>query len=173
MNWDEDLQLSLKAESIQDDIYRSIWPVKEVVRFKHEDDKVLDIRYHIDVEVRMDNGICLLGQEKALRYRFSHYNTFTIEFYQNANTKEGGEFFNLGAQFYLHGYWNEGESGLCKWYIIKIFDFLEFLKSNDIKTLEAYTKTTGGSRASFFCVDYKKIPSKFIYAKYEPHTQRL
>lgn len=168
MTWDEDLKLSIKAEGVQDDIYRSLWPVSEIVRFKHEDDKILDIRYHIDVEVRMTNGTCFLGQEKALRHKFSHYNTFTIEFYQNAQTKELGEFFNLGAQFYLHGYWNEEEDKLEKWYLIKIFDFLEYLKGNTLDTLEAYTKTTGSSNASFFCVDYKKIPKKFIYAKHEP-----
>ena len=164
MTFKEDLELSLKAQPLQDEIYKSVWPIKEIIRFNRDEDKILDIRYHIDVEVRLENGIAFLGQEKALRYKFASYNTFTMEFYQDRQVKERGEFFNLGAQFYLHGYFNEAEDGFCKWYLIKVFDFLESLKNNKIETLEAYTKPSSGN-ASFFYMPYDRIPRRFIYAK--------
>ena len=163
MTFAEDLALSEKAKPIQNEIYKSIWPVKEITRFERDEDKILDIRYHIDVEVEMDNGISFLGQEKALRHEKATFNTFTMEFYQNRHTKEKGEFFNLGAQFYLHAYWNEQEDGFCKWYLIKVFDFLEHLKKTSIETLEKYTRPST-SKASFFYVNYNKIPERFIYS---------
>lgn len=164
MTFKEDLELSEKAQPIQDAIYSDIWPVEKIKRFTKEDEKILDIQYHIDVEVKLRNGTMLLGQEKALRHKFAWYNTFTLEFYQNRHTKEKGEFFNLGAQFYLHGYFNKEEDGFCKWYLIKIFDFIEHWKKLPAEALEQHTKPST-SNASFFCIDYDKIPNKFIYAK--------
>ena len=54
--------------------------------------------------VKLPNGSQLTGQEKALSYSYSKYNTFTMEFYQNRSTKEQGEFFKIASQFYLSGY---------------------------------------------------------------------
>ena len=116
------------------------------------------------MELVLTNGIKLLGQEKALRFKFASFNTFTIEFYQNRYTKEHGEFFNLGAQFYLHSYWNEDESGFLKWYFIKIFDFLAHLKTKPIQELEIQTKPST-SLASFYYIKYNQIPELFIYSK--------
>lgn len=165
MSFKEDLELARKAEKYQDDVYRSLFDSVNVTRFDDRSHKkILDIEYHIDVELKLDNGVQLLGQEKALRNNFSKFNTFTMEFYQNRFTKEQGEFFNLGAQFYLHGYWNKNYNGLEKWYLIKIFDFLTHLKKTSIDTLEKFTRPST-SRASFFYVNYNKIPDEFIYAK--------
>ena len=164
MVWEEDRLLAEKAIPYQNIIYHNVFDISAINRFQREDNIILDRQYHIDVELVLTNGIKLLGQEKALRYKFSHYNTFTIEFYQNRHTKEMGEFFNLGAQFYLHGYWNKDETGFLKWYFIKIFDFLTFLKKQPIKSLESHTKPST-SRASFYYMNYNDIPSDFIYSK--------
>jgi hypothetical protein len=171
MGFNEDLQLSEKATEHQDNIYKELFPGCIVRRLRHEDGIILDRKYHIDVEVELVNGIKLLGQEKALRNKWASMDTFTIEFYQNAATKERGEFFNLGAQFYLHGYWNNKEDGLCKWYLIKIFDFLTHLRKEEIGILERMTLTTGGSRASFLKVGYSRIPCEYIYASHRITTQ--
>ncbi len=168
MNWNNDLKFSENAEQYQDELYRNVFPIKKITRFPNC--HVLDRNYHIDIELEMINGIKLLGQEKALRKQFSEFNTFTIEFYQNRFTKEKGEFFNLGAQFYCHGYLNgnlpEDTTGFIKVYIINIFDFLEQLKQKPIKELEKKTKPSTG-KASFYFINYNDIPSKFIYFKKE------
>ena len=108
MSFNDDLELAEAAKPIQDKVYRYIFndDLMNIKRFSKEERHVLDIEYHIDIELEFVNGIKLLGQEKALRYKFIDFNTYTIVFYQNRRTKEKGEFFNLGAQFFLHGYLN-------------------------------------------------------------------
>jgi len=170
MSWKKDLELSYKSQSYADTIYKKVFPVQQIKRTVKRDengtfeDEFLDRRMHIDVLLRLKNGITLTGQEKVLRNKFSRFNTFTIEFYQNRFTKEKGEFFNLGAQFFLHGYWNVNEDGFEKWYIIKVLDFLLYLRRFSIQELQRHTKKSSG-RASFFCVKYEEIPQDFIFAK--------
>lgn len=168
MSWEDDKQFSDGVRIYQDELYKRIFPIKNIIRFSKEDRHILDKDYHIDIELEMNNGIKLLGQEKALRKKFSEFDTFTIEFYQNRFTKEKGEFFNLGAQFYCHGYMNgdtlEDTTGFLKVYIIRIFDFLEQLKKHSIKELEHWTKPSSGN-ASFYHIKYSDIPEEFIYFK--------
>ena len=160
----EDFALAQKAIPYQNDIYKEVFPVTNIVRYEQDDNRILDIKYHIDVELELQNGIKLLGQEKALRFCFAKYNTFTMEFYQDRYKKEPGEFFNIGAQFYLHGYWNKNYNGFCKWYIIKLFEFLTHLKDMNISYLETNTRPST-SRASFYYINYNHIPIEFIYAQ--------
>lgn len=160
--FNKDYQLSLKARAIQDKIYKSIWDLSDIKRYERKDEVILDIKYHIDVELNLANGTKLLGQEKALRNQFSHYNTFTVEFYQNRHTKEPGEFFNLGAQFYMHGYFNKEETLLEKWVMVDLLRFLDYCKKYTIKELERFTKPST-SNASFFNIDYKLIPKELIF----------
>ena len=162
--FEEDWALAQRAIPYQDNIYRDVFPVANIVRYNRDDEIILDIKYHIEVEIELRNGIKLLGQEKALRACFAKYNTFTIEFYQNRRIKEPGEFFNIGAQFYLHGYWNDKGDGFCKWYMVKLFDFLAHLKKIDITELEARTRPST-SNANFFYINYNDIPNEFIYAR--------
>jgi len=168
MSFNDDLELAEAAKPIQDKVYRYIFgdDLMNIKRFSKEERHVLDIEYHIDIELEFVNGIKLLGQEKALRYKFIDFNTYTIEFYQNRRTKEKGEFFNLGAQFFLHGYLNGNEpeeiTKFSKCYFIKIFDFLEWLKNKPIELLEKQTRPST-SRASFYYIKYNKIPKEFIY----------
>lgn len=170
MTFGDDFEFSLAAQPLQDKIYKYIFKdyLKNITRFPKSDKRhILDINYHIDVELEFINGIKILGQEKALRYKFRNHDTFTIEFYQNKDTKEKGEFFNLGAQFYLHGYLDGDEpkeiTKFLKCYFIKIFDFLEWLKKKSIEELEKNTRPTQGSRASFYWIIYNDIPREFIY----------
>lgn len=173
MTWKDDLEFSQGVQQYQNDIYRKAFPIKNITRFSKEDRHILDTNYHIDIELELDNGIKLLGQEKALRNKFSGFDTFTIEFYQNWQTKEKGEFFNLGAQFYCHGYMNgdtlEDTTGFDRVYLIKIFDFLEWLKEKPIEELEKNTNWSSG-RASFYYIKYSDIPREFIY--YQEYHQK-
>jgi hypothetical protein len=176
MSFERDFQLSEQAQPYQNKIYQNVFPVDEVVRYQKGEDNerhVMDRYHHIDVEVVLQNGSKLLGQEKALRNRFASYNTFTIEFYQNEHTKERGEFFNLGSQFYLHSYWNKEQNGFVKWYLIKVFDFILWLKEKPIEELEQQTRSPGSSRASFYYIDYADIPERFIYESHKDESTGL
>jgi len=176
MSFEHDLQLSERAQQHQDEIYQKVFPVSDVVRYQKGDEDerhVMDRHHHIDVEVVLNNGSKLLGQEKALRNKFASFNTFTIEFYQNVHTSERGEFFDLGSQFYLHSYWDSDGTGFCKWYLIKVFDFMLWLKDKPIEELEQQTRCPGSSRASFYYIDYGDIPDRFIYASHEDYSPGL
>lgn len=177
MSFSKDLELARKAEQYQNELYQDLLPIADIIRYQQEDEgdrHVMDREHHIDVVLKLSNGAKLMGQEKALRNKFAKYNTFTIEFYQNRHTKERGEFFNLGAQFYLHGYWNSQESGFCKWYLIRVFDFMNWLKEKSIEELEAQTRAPGSSNATFYYMDYEDIPNEFIYASHKnPNPQSI
>jgi len=168
-HWEIDKEWSEKAMPIQDKVYRYLWPgLMGITRFRKGDVRhELDKYYHIDLQIALDNDIKILGQEKMLRQEKAHFDTFTIEFYQNRHTKEQGEFFLLAAQIYLHGYGNSsvtaGLTHFDKWYLIKCFDFLESLRGIPIEELEKTTKPSTG-RASFFYIPYKDIPEEFIFA---------
>lgn len=178
MTFDIDYEFSLAAQPLQDKLYRYIFKdcLKNITRFSKEDRHILDIKYHIDIELEFINGIKILGQEKTLRKQWSNLNTLTIEFYQNRFTKEKGEFFNLGAQFFLHGYVDgnipEEITRFLKCYFIKIFDFLDGQKRKPIEELEKNTRPTKGSKASFYWIRYDDIPREFIYWHFE-HGKEL
>jgi len=175
MGFEKDLELSEEAQQYQDAIYESLLPVDNIVRYqKGEPDNrhIMDKEHHIDVEVVLQNGSKLLGQEKALRHSWASFNTFTIEFYQNRFTEEKGEFFDLGAQFYLHGYWNKSKTGFCKWYMVKVFDFIEWLKNKPLDELEEQTRGAGSSNASFYYIDYSNIPDRFVFASHEENENQ-
>jgi len=163
-----DFNLAVKAEQYQDNIYKSIFPDCTIQRYKKGDDRhQLDIEHHIDAQITLSNKSRITIQEKALRHQFIKYNTFTIEFYQSRYDKEPGEFFNIASQYYLHGYWNSTETGLEKWYLLKIFDLLNYLKSKPLAELERKVRPTYNSRASFYAINYNDIPREFIHSFYD------
>ena len=175
MNYfDEDTELSKAAMPLQDAMYKYIFKgmIDKIERFKKGEERhILDVNFHIDIILKLKNGISLLGQEKALRKKHSGHNALTIEFWQDRFEKIEGEFFNLGAQFYSHGYLNGNApdeiSCFEKFYIIKVFDYLESLRRVPLEELEKRTKPTGRSRASFYYINYDHIPKEFIYYQME------
>jgi hypothetical protein len=170
MAWANDYAISQDSKQYQDDIYRELFPIRNIIRFEREDSNILDRKFHIDVCLELENNTRLLGQEKALRNKFSNFDTFTIEFYQNRFTKEKGEFFHIAAQFYLHGYRDgdgiEDTTKIKKWYFIKLFDFIEWLKDKPLEELEKQTRPST-SNASFFYIKYNDIPTEFIYRSHK------
>jgi len=172
MSFKDDLAVCEAAQPYQDDVYQHLFPVEKITRYqKGSDDErhILDRIHHIDVELEFRNGITITGQEKALRNKFAHFNTFTVEFYQVDSVKEEGEFFNLGAQFYLHSYLNAERTGLSKWYLVNVLRLFDWLMHKDKQTLEEHTKSTGSSRASFFNIDYQKLPQSVVYASHKQY----
>ncbi|GAI82046.1 unnamed protein product [marine sediment metagenome] len=201
MSWGDDKALSIKSYPYVEKIYYDIFPIKNITRFDKNDKRhILDIKYHIDVELELENGIKLTMQESVLRSECSLFDTFTMEFYQNRNDyeietpdgtimkpKEKGEFFLIAARYYLHGYWDKEaeknvlrkppmylynedgslKNGLEKWYLIKLPEFLDHYRKWPIYKLEAKTRPTRGSNASFIWFKYNEIPKEFIYTKYK------
>lgn len=155
----------IKTLPLIDNVYKTIWSNSKIKRFEYSANIILDKEYHIDTEITLQNGSKILGQEKCLSAEFSKYQTFTTEFYQNESTKEKGEFFNLAAQFYFHGYANKDYSDLTHWYIFRVLDLMLWLEYMSEQKLAYTTRPAGGSRASFLYIPYRDIPEQIIVAK--------
>lgn len=127
---------------------------------------ILDKEHSIDMRVRLANGTCLTGQEKALSFKFYKFRTFTIEFWQNRYTREPGEFFKIASQFYLHGYSDESGTNFIEWKVLDVLRMIDWLKGCGADELAARTRPSGGSRAAFLPIPYDKIPAQFVHAEW-------
>ena len=71
----------------------------------------------VDVLLTFKNGMVLTLQEKFLTTR---YDTVTVEYYNDPQTKAPGDWFELKAQLYFVGYWNrtDPDAGFRKWILL-------------------------------------------------------
>jgi hypothetical protein len=163
--------LSNNMRGACDRVLNHCFSPKQIKRFTRDDELfVLDKHFHIDLVLTLPNGSQLTGQEKTLSNKFYSFRTFTMEFYQNRYTKEPGEFFHIASQFYLHGYAHKNQKNFVEWMIVDLLLLLDWLKSKPIEDLEKQTRSSEGSRASFFYIPYDTIPKEFIlhHWKYKP-----
>lgn len=131
-----------------------------------ERESILDQKFAIDLILELPNGTRITGQEKALSFDKSKYDTFTVEFYQNRFTKEKGEFFKLASQFYLSGYSDQTGEEFLTWKIIDVLKLMQWLKDSNLEALESRTKPST-SNASFLPIPYKSLPDYVILAQKE------
>ena len=169
---DPDYRFSKKMSPIFDDFYRYIYSAKRIVR---EHGTVPDKLWHVDTTITLPNKQILLFQEKCLRNEFYHWNTLTVEFYQNRHTNELGEFFKMASQLYFHAYSNETEDGFARYSIVNWPNFCAWI--NDTYTYsELLTKVKPDTRsnASFIAIDYDDIPkTKGIFNVYVPGEAKV
>jgi len=148
------------------EIYYKVFNATSV---KRTQDTPLDMEFAIDVIVKLPNGSQLTGQEKALSYSYSKYNTFTMEFYQNRSTKEQGEFFKIASQFYLSGYINHSLNGFASWKIIDMPRLILWINSvYNLEQLELKSIPSSGL-ASFIAIPYPDIPKDCYIATSEDY----
>jgi hypothetical protein len=165
-----DLELSRITRPLRDIIYKKYlhavkteWDKNRDQDQKGSEGSILDRLYHIDCTVTTDKGYVLTLQEKGLRYKFSNFNTFTMEYYQHRDTKQPGEYFTLASQLYFHGYLTDNLSAFEKWMIVDIPRFMIWSREYDLtKRLRADTV----SHANFVYFDYDMIPNDVIIAKF-------
>lgn len=145
-----------------DEIYYNVFNATKVKRTK---DTPLDMEFAIDVVVSLANGSIITGQEKALSYSNIKYGTLTMEFYQNRNTKERGEFFKIASQFYLSGYANSSLNGFASWHILDMVRLIPWINSAyNLEQLETMSKPSSGL-ASFIAIPYEDIPEYCYLAR--------
>ena len=158
---------AIRMRPAQNRVLSEVFGVNEcnILRYEQEGGPhILDSEFAIDLKLILPCGAQLSGQEKALSHQFYKFRTFTIEFYQNRYHQEPGEFFKIASQFYLSGYSNSSGDDFIEWHIVKMFDFINWIRCCKTEELARRCKPAGGSRASFLPVPYDKIPRDFIYA---------
>jgi hypothetical protein len=103
----------------------------------------------------------LNGQEKYLSFKYSSFGTLTVEYMQNPQTKEKGDWFKLAPQFYFCGYFNESETDFIKYVLVDWPKLV--LNSNDGLIVWYDNKNQdGNARASFRYTYFKNIPDDCI-----------
>lgn len=194
-----DINISYCSEIFVEQIYREVFgkdiAVRRSRRYGKQEWALMDRQFHIDCAIELPNGSRLLGQEKVLRARYANFETFTIEYYQDREKKEPGEFFHIAAQFYFHGYWNQEYTGIDMFCLIDLLKFLDWLKSEySVEDMNAMINSKRrnsrvgfnapqNGKASFFYIPYNLIPRACIHAykekggdivlprEYSPNTQ--
>ena len=95
----------LVGRPIADGIYRTMFGEQVAIsRMERDDQKILDVKFAIDVKLTLPTGQILLGQEKFLSHTYASFRSVTVEHFQNPLTKEPGDWFRLAVQFYFVGY---------------------------------------------------------------------
>jgi hypothetical protein len=155
-----DIKHSKQSRPAIDNIYKSTWPRYDTI--KRSDGKLdIDRYYHVDAILESSTLALpkIIIQEKALRAKYSNYNTLTMEYMQDRHEGIKGEFFNLCAQYYFSGYINDFYDGFIKYIIINIPEFMR--QYSDVK-IPFDIKSTDHSNASFICFKYSSIPLEAI-----------
>lgn len=118
----------------------------------------------IDIGIRFNSGQIIYAQEKFLSHDALTFDTLTIEYMQNPQTGEQGDWFKLGVHLYLAAYFNPKMTGFAKWVLIDWLRFVTLTANQPHLFVERQNKRDG-ARASFRAIQYKNIPLACVIAK--------
>lgn len=135
---------------------------------KKEFEAGYDIQLGIDVFLRFAAGQTATMQEKFL---FTHWNTVTVEYYQNWQTQEPGDWFNLKCQYYFVGYdhpWTG--TRFSDWILL---DWSRTVQATNQGRLEWGIRQNqeDGARASFKYAEFDTFPPDTVVARMNKTTQ--
>ena len=162
-NWRK--KQELRGRPFADQIYHEYLKAINVKRFELEDESAkahpLDANFAIDVELLLESGQKLMGQEKFLSYEFMSYNTVTEEYMQDWQEAVAGDWFKLCCQFYFIAYFNEVGNSFCKWAIL---DMLRLAIATDRGKIvwEEKSNKQDGAKASLVAANVARLPDDCI-----------
>lgn len=159
-NSDPRRQQELRCRPSADKIYRQAFG--DGITILRDSDIVLDRDFAIDVRIKLNNGMVLLGQEKFLSSKYASFGTVTVEYYQNQFTKEPGDWFKIGVQIYLVGY--EHPNGFMPFVLMDWTKVTIYSDQNKIKWTHN-TNKDGKARASFAYTKMNELPTNCIILK--------
>ncbi len=150
----------IKMRPAADGIYRHVFGKGiEIKRYERKDDIVLNIRFAIDVEVRLASGMILTGQEKFLSNKYASFRSVTVEYLQNRT--ERGDWFKLAAQFYMTGYITEDWRGFDPWMMID-WPAVVIATEKGLIRWSSNANKDGHAQASFRYCDMLDIPRECV-----------
>jgi len=162
-NWRRKQELRMRP--IADAKYKGIFGENiSIKRFEMDDNFILDKKYAIDVEIKLENGQILLGQEKFLSHKYAGFKSITIEYYQNPKTGEEGDWFKISAQIYFVGYCTRDFEDFKPWVLINWPKIVCYTKDGIIKWQENKNREDG-ARANFKYTSMDNLPDDCIIAK--------
>lgn len=149
----------LSGRPIADAIYGRVLRCTSITRSEDWGEKWahLDRIFGIDAHVRLPDGQALTVQEKFLSHREARFNSLTVEYMQDAETEERGDWFRLLAQAYFIAYFNEAGDGFCKWALVDVLRLKTETNLGNVAWHDNRNKD-GRARASFRWCDVARIP---------------
>lgn len=154
----------IAGRPIADDLYRQVFGQNiAIARMEREEDKELDKRFAIDVEITLSTGQILLGQEKFLSYEYARYRSVTVEYEQNQFTKERGDWFRLATQLYFVGYFTADGKRFDPWVLLNWPNIVIATSRGRLRWFDNNNQN-GRARASFRWCRMDNIPQECLIA---------
>ena len=165
-------QQELRMRPAADEIYASVFGLNvQVERTEYEDGAILDKHFAIDVRVTLPaSGMILLGQEKFLSPRYASFGTVTIEYWQNPEIQEQGDWFKLASQVYFVGYATPDWQGFDPWILLNWPSVVLATEAGAIPWQANHNKD-GHARASFRFCKMRLFPPECLIASSLSRTE--
>jgi len=163
-NRDPRRQQELRARPLCDAIYAEVFGCDPAKIMRYDGHAFFDRQLGIDVGLRLSNGMALRGQEKALSFEFAHFNSLTVEYYQNQYAREPGDWFNIGAQFYFCGYLNQTMTAFVSYALVD-WPLLALASAHGEVRWDEKPNRDGHARASFRYINFDLIPAYCLIAR--------
>lgn len=162
-------KLNRDMQPYADAEYTRLWPGCRIERLSRTNGRVheLDKSFAIDTILHLPNGLPLTVQEKFREYNKAAYGDFTLEYMNDPETGEEGEWFHLCADIYFYGYANKARNGWFRWYLLKILDLKLAILSGSIR-LRGPIPNTPPARANFYAAYWAQMHPDCILASYNP-----
>lgn len=150
-----------QMEPIADQLYHEIWgPLRELHRLSHNrtgEVHPLDKEWAIDVILKTTCGLPITLQDKFREYKYHKlYDEFTLEYENNPETHEEGEFYHLVANYYFYGFATPDKQSFISWKVIDLNTFKEFYRTGRIKE-DGVGKNRDKGKATFLYFAWKKL----------------
>ena len=130
-----------------------------------------DYALGIDVILEFDIGMEATLQEKFL---FTSFKTVTVEYYQNPDTRELGDWFRMRAQYYFVGYDRNKALDFQDWILLDWPATMRATAQRRIHWLDR-TNAQDGARATFRYAGFEQFPPDCVVAssdkKFQPVPQ--
>lgn len=163
-NWDKDISHSISMNQYLDEVYRSIYPVREIERYTRDSDAhILDKEFHIDTVIKLENGMKITSQEKVRRPNKIGWDDFTLEKDSNEYGTRG-ELYKLCTDIYFYA-WGDKDDGLIRHRIFKVYDVkMAIINGELLGTLE---KNKVHSTANFYAYPFRNFKDSWFVDKKE------
>lgn len=159
-----DWNFSKRLQPLADNIYTLVWGENTKI---YRDLGALDKERGIDVHLELESGLTLDIQEKFRRAQYRHFMEFTLEYKNNPDTDELGEFYHLGANYYFYSYVSQDENSFTDWWIVDLNKFKEgyschLIKEDKILENKEHSRATALVFKWSKLVPYMKTSSKSL-----------
>jgi len=155
----------LAMRSSADTLYKALLPnLKSIIRYDHAEQFILDKEHGIDAVLIFNNLQIITLQEKFLSHDKARYKSLTVEYEQNPQTHEMGDWTKLACQMYFTGYINAAWTAFEFYILVDFARLVMETQRGAVRWLQNMNKD-GHARASFKYIHFDAIPAICVIGK--------